>query len=571
MSTEVLPILEPPAPAVNGVSKMENGVTAARTSKNRFNRDVDYAAVVIGAGFGGLRILHEFRKLGLSTKIIEAGSDVGGTWYWNRYPGARTDSESWSYILNFSRELKTDWVWKERFAPQQEVLSYLNHVADRFDMRKDILFKQRVKSAHYDADLNIWDIRTADNIHYTCHFLVTAAGVLSATRAPPFSGLDSFQGKWYQTSNWPKEKIDFAGKRVAVVGTGATGVQVVPIVAHTAASVTVFQRTPNYVIPGRNHPLTEDQLKEIKTSYDAVWEQARGQVFGFAMPTIGRTIADVKDENDHQRILEAGWEAGGFRYIFETFDDLLLNEKSNEVASEFVRKKIRAIVKDEKTADLLCPDYPLLAKRPPLGHFYYEAFNRPNVKLVSVADDPIQEITPKGLRTGTAEYEFDIIIFAIGFDAVTGALTQIDIRGKDGQSLAEKWNPRLETHLGISVHGYPNMFMISGPQAPFANIPVIIDNTADFIGKAISYMDTHGYNRMEVTQEAVDGWCSHVQQTFESTLLATASQKARSWYIGANIPGKPLNVLFYFGGLVQYFAHCQKEAESEFSSYQFSK
>ncbi|KAK6385514.1 hypothetical protein LTS17_001082 [Exophiala oligosperma] len=556
---------------MNGADHTRNNAVSGHAKDIDYNKDVSYAAVVIGAGFGGLRMLHEFRRLGLSTRIIEAGTDVGGTWYWNRYPGARTDSESWSYIMNFSQELRTDWVWKERFAPQAEVLSYLQHVADRFDMRKDIDFKTRVKSAHYDSEKNIWNVTTVGGTQYTCHFLITATGPLSATRDPPFPGLDSFNGEWYQTSNWPKEKVNFKGKRVAVVGTGATGVQVVPIVAHAASSVTVFQRTPNYVLPARNAPLTDSQLEEIKDNYDAVWAQARGQVFGFAMPTIGRMIADVKDDHEHQQILEAGWESGGFRYIFETFDDLLLDQKSNDAASEFVRRKIRTIVKDPKTADMLCPQYPLLAKRPPLGHFYYEAFNRPNVSLVSVADDPIQAITPNGLRTGAQEFEFDIIIFAIGFDAVTGALNQIDIRGEKDRSLRKEWATRLETCLGIGVPGYPNMFMISGPQAPFANIPVIIDNTVDWIGKAVTFMKDRGCNRIEPTQKAVDAWCDHVKATFEATLLATASMQARSWYIGANVPGKPLSVLFYFGGLVQYFAHCQKELEDGFPSFEMSR
>jgi len=546
-------------PHTNGI----NGVDYAA--------NVDYAALIIGAGFGGLRMLHEMRKLGLSAKVIEAGSGVGGTWYWNRYPGARTDSEGWSYILNFSPELKADWVWKERFPTQPEMLSYLSHAAERFNMLKDIQFNTRVKSAYYDEKKNIWTVTTFQGDSYTCTFLITATGPLSIGRKPPFPGLDSFRGEWYQTSSWPKAEIDFTDKRVAVVGTGATGVQVIPVVAHSAKSVTVFQRTPNYVLPGRNHPMTVEQSKEIKRNYDHIWTQARGQVFGFAMPTIGRTIADVKDEAQHQRILEAGWEAGGFRYVFQTFDDLLTDKRSNEVASEFIRNKIRTVVKDEKTAELLCPKYPLLAKRPPLGHFYYEAFNRPNVHLVDISDDPIQEITKEGLRTGTAAYEFDIIIFAIGFDAVTGALTEMDIRGKDHtKSIAEQWSKRLETFLGITVEGYPNMFMISGPQAPFANIPVIIDNTADWIGQAISYMSHQGYTRMDTKQKAVDEWCDHVKTVFEATLLAKSSEQVHSWYIGANVPGKPLSVLFYFGGLVAYFEHCEKEAAAKFPALTFS-
>jgi len=530
----------------------------------------DYDVIVIGAGFGGLRALHEFRKLGLSTKIIEAGTGVGGTWYWNRYPGARTDSESWVYIVNFSKELKAEWVWTERYPTQKEVLAYLDHVADRFDMRKDIQFSSRVKSAHYDEAKNIWTITTEKGDSYTSTFFIPASGVLSIGRKPPFPGVDSFKGEWYQTSSWPKERVDFVGKRVAVVGTGATGVQVVPIVAHHAKSVTVFQRTANYVIPGRNHALTEDQLQEIKRNYDEIWNKARGQVFGFPMETYGRTIDSVKDEAEHQRILEAGWESGGFRFVFETFDDLLTNDKSNEAAAAFVRNKIHTIVKDPKTADLLSPNYPLLAKRPPLGHFYYEAFNRPNVKLVDISNDPIQEITPQGIRTGTAEYEFDTIIYAIGFDAGTGALIQMDVRGKNNRSLSEEWSKRLETYLGITVEGYPNMFMITGPQSPFANIPVVIDNTVDWIGKAISYMRDHGYKRAEPTQGASEKWGDHVKAVFDATAMARSSATVHSWFVGANVPGKPLAALFYFGGVAAYFEHCEKEAAAGFPDLKFS-
>lgn len=548
-----MPLIETPPPGV------DDGSLA-----------VDYEAIVIGCGFGGLRMLHELRKLGVSVRIIEAGTNVGGTWYWNRYPGARTDSEGWTYIMNFSKELNSEWVWSERFPPQKEVLSYLNHVADRFDMRKDIQFETRVKSAHYDEDRNVWNVTTVQSQSLTCHFLISATGPLSAGLKPPYAGLDAFKGEWYQTSAWPKERVDFTGKRVAVIGTGATGVQVIPIVAHSAKSVTAFQRTPNYIIPARNHPLTEHQMDEIKRNYDDIWKEARSQVFGFAMPTLGRTLPDVPDETEQQRILEAGWEAGGFRYVFETFDDLLTNPQANHVASEFIRKKIKMVVKDPRKAALLTPNYPLLAKRPPLGHFYYECFNRPNVDIVDISSNKIEELTPKGLRTATDEYEFDVIIFAIGFDAVTGALTQMDIRGQNNRSISQEWSKRLETYLGITVEGYPNMFMISGPQAPFANIPVIIDNTCDWIGRAISHMHSNKQTKIETPQKAVDEWCKHVNESFNATLLAKASHDVHSWYIGANIPGKPDSVLFYFGGLVAYLAHCEKEAIDGFSSFNLS-
>ncbi|MGH7898171.1 MAG: flavin-containing monooxygenase [Candidatus Binatia bacterium] len=528
--------------------------------------DVD--AIVIGAGFAGLRTLIELRKLGLSAIAIEAGTDVGGTWYWNRYPGARTDSESWVYAYSFSKELQDDWEWTERFPSQPEALAYLQHVADRFDMRKDIEFDTRVESAVYDESANVWRVVTDRGRSYSCNYLITAVGVLSLPYQPPFPGLERFAGEWYITGRWPKEPVDFAGKRVSVIGTGATAVQAIPIIAYTAAHVTVFQRTPNYVMPARNTPLTKDELQSIRKNYDAIWEQARNHFFGFAMDAAGRTAADVTPE-EHQKILERGWETGGFRYIFETFDDIFVDEKSNQVASEFVRNKIRAIVKDPATAELLCPkDYPLAGKRPPLGHFYYETFNRPNVTLVDVSRNPITEITAEGVRTATDEYPADIIVFATGFDAVTGTLRHMDIRGKGGATIRDKWQGGPRTHLGISVDGFPNLFMICGPQSPFANIPVVIDGIVDWIGQAIRHLRDNRLDTMEPTPEAVEAWRRHVDDLVNATVLPKGK---RSWFLGDNIPGKPHVVLFYFGGAGAYRRECQAAVDRGFEGFVTSK
>ncbi|MEA2625749.1 MAG: hypothetical protein QOD06_1794, partial [Candidatus Binatota bacterium] len=479
-------------PATEKRNATTTGVAQSREADARPTARVsgatDFEAVVIGAGFGGLRMLHELRQLGLSVKVIEAASDVGGTWYWNRYPGARTDSESWVYAYSFSKELQDDWNWTERFPGQPEALAYLQHVAERFDMRKDIQFDTRVQSAVYDESGKTWTVTTDRGQTYTCTYFITAAGVLSLPYMPAFPGLEGFEGDWYVTGRWPKERVDFAGKRVAVIGTGATAVQAIPIIAQTAAHLTVFQRTPNYVLPARNYTMTDDERQSIRARYDEIWEQARKHFFGFAMDVAGRTAADVTPE-EHQRILEGGWEIGGFRYIFETFDDIFVDERSNAVASEFVRNKIRAIVKDPATAELLCPkDYPLAGKRPPLGHFYYETFNRENVSLVDVSANPITEITANGVRTGSDEYAADIIVFATGFDAVTGTLRSMDIRGKGGATIGEKWEGGPRTHLGIAVDDFPNLFMICGPQSPFANIPVVIDGIVDWIGQAIRHL-----------------------------------------------------------------------------------
>jgi cation diffusion facilitator CzcD-associated flavoprotein CzcO len=359
-------------------------------------KTTDFGAVVIGAGFGGLRILHELRQRGISARVIEAGSDVGGTWYWNRYPGARTDSEAWVYCFSFSEEVQQEWNWKERFPAQPEVLEYLNFVADRFDLRRDIQFGTRVRSAVYDESTNVWTVTTDKDETYTSTFLITATGPLSHPLDPPFEGLDSFEGDWYLTARWPKRPVDFTGKRVGLVGTGATGVQVAPVVAEQAAHLTVFQRTPNYVIPANNRPLTDDERTAIKARYDEIWDQTQRHVFAFSMDPANRTRADVTPEQQRE-VLEAGWRTGGFQYLFETFDDLLVDEESNEAAAEFLRSKIREIVKDPQTAELLCPKgYPLGGKRPPLGHSYYETFNRDNVTLVDVSMDPIERVTPKG-------------------------------------------------------------------------------------------------------------------------------------------------------------------------------
>jgi cation diffusion facilitator CzcD-associated flavoprotein CzcO len=532
----------------------------------------EYDAIVVGAGFGGLRALRELRDvLGMSVRVLEAGTDVGGTWYWNRYPGARTDTESWAYCFSFDEQLQQDWDWPERFPTQQHVLEYLRHVADRFDMRKDIQCSARVTAAVYDEERNRWTVEIEGGERFTSTYLVCASGVLSVTYDPPFPGLETFEGEWYQTSRWPKNPVDFQGKRVAVVGTGATGVQVIPIVAHEAEHLTVFQRTPNYVMPGRNHPLTEEQRREIKRNYDAIWAQARSQVFAFPMAPAGRLSCELTTEEDLRPVFEAGWEAGGFRYLFETVDDLLVDERVNDYASEFVREKIRAIVKDPDTAEKLCPKtHPVGGKRPPLGHFYYEAFNRENVELVDVRENPISEITPTGIRLRDgSEHEADVIIFAIGFDAVTGSLTHMDLRGRGGVSIAERWRDGAATYLGMSCDGFPNLFMILGPQGPFANLPPVIEAQVEFMGGVLARMREDGAERVEATPEAVDGWSRQCQELLDATIIANGLED-RPWFLGANIPGKPVSVLFYFGGAAAYFGELARVADADFEGLSVS-
>jgi cyclohexanone monooxygenase len=525
----------------------------------------EFDAIVIGAGFSGLRVLHELREQGLSVRAFEIGTDVGGTWYWNRYPGARTDTESWCYAYQFSKELQQEWRWTERFPTQQEALEYLRHVADRFDMRKDIAFGTRVTAAHYDEATNRWSVTTDGGDTHTCTYFIPAPGPLFLAYKPDFPGLDGFTGQWVVTGRWPKEGVDVAGKRVVCIGTGATAVQVIPIVAKTAARLTVLQRTPNYVMPARNYVLTNDERQEIQQNYDAIWAEANEHFFGFPMSPSGRLATEASEE-ERQKIFEQGWEIGGFRFVFETFDDLITDMKANEYAAEFVREKIRAIVDDPQTAELLCPkDYPLAGKRPPLGHFYYETFNRPNVRLDDVRDNPITGITENGVRTedGTV-HDADVIIFATGFDAVTGALTNIDIRGRGGVGLADAWAHGPRTYLGLGVVDFPNMFPVCGPQTSFANLPVVIEGMAAWIGGAIRYMRENGVATMEATPDAVDRWGRRVQELVDATVLAHGRN---SWFLGANIPGKPRVVQYYFGGSGRYRKECEEVADAGYPGF----
>jgi cation diffusion facilitator CzcD-associated flavoprotein CzcO len=547
-----------------GAAKLENVKVKVRPEMvDSGATDVD--AIIIGAGFAGLRALYELRRLGLTVKLFEAGSDVGGTWYWNRYPGARTDSEAWAYCYSFSEELQDEWVWPERMPTWDQVLAYLRHVADRFDMRKDIQFDTRIRSAAYDESMNSWLIVSEKGHPLRSRYLVTATGLLTVPLDPPFKGLETFAGEKYLSSRWPNGRVDLKGKRVAMIGSGSTAVQILPVIAHTAAHVTMFQRTPNYVLPGRNHPLDEDQREGIRAHRHEIWNVVRNQVFAFPIEPANRTYESVPPER-RRAIFEAGWEDGGFRFVFGTFDDLLVNETSNAAAAEFIRDKIRAIVKDPKTASLLCPTYPFGLKRPPLGNFYYESFNRPNVSLVDVSKNPILEITPTGLRTRTEEYEFDVLVFALGFDAMTGALTHMDIRGRNGQTIRDKWSAGPRTHLGITVDGFPNFFMISGPHTPFANVPPIIDGTVSWIGRAIRSLREGGYESIEATPEAVQAWGRHIQDLLDATLLGKGTE-VNSWFLGANVPGKAHAVLFYFGGAAAYFQELEDSVNRQFAGF----
>ncbi|KAJ4243998.1 hypothetical protein NW762_014611 [Fusarium torreyae] len=530
----------------------------------------DYDAIIVGAGFSGIRSLWELGQIGLSVACFEAGSDVGGAWYWNRYPGARTDSEAWVYAMYFTPELKDQWAYQERYPSQKQVQEYLGRVADKFNLRQRIHFNKRIKAAHYSDKENTWTITTADGESVTCRFFLPATGPLSIPKEPPFAGLKSFKGEWYQAARWPKDHVSFAGKRIAVVGTGATGVQIIPKIAHSAKRLTVFQRTPNYVLPGRNYDIDEHQASEIREDFENTWNRARSHQSGLAMNSSGKSVGDVPDAEKIRQILDSGWECGGFHFQFETLDDLVTNRESNEIAAEYIRQKIRAIVKDPETAEKLCPNYPFASKRPPCGHFYYEAFNRPDVQLVDIRGDNLT-LNEKGIRLDSgAEFEFDMIIFALGYDAATGALREMDVRGSQGKSLRDFWSTNLETYAGVLVPGFPNMFSICGPHVPFGNMPVVLDIGVAWIGKMLRYMRDNDLQKIDVSEKAVKAWSKHLEEAFKATLFAESAAEAGAWFVGANIPGKTEKPLFYFGGVQTWIRWLEKESEQSWASMHFS-
>ncbi|KAK8912970.1 Phenylacetone monooxygenase [Metarhizium anisopliae BRIP 53293] len=534
-------------------------------------RVVDYDAVVIGAGFSGIRSLWELDQLGLTVKCFDAASDVGGTWYWNRYPGSRTDGEAWVYILNFAPELLEEWQYHERYPTQEEIQRYLSRIADRYNLRKYIEFGTRIAAASYSDAENIWTITTENGRSTTCRYFLPATGILSIPKKPPFPGLSSYTGEWYQASNWPAHEVDFYGKRIAIIGTGSTGIHLVPKLAPIAKDVTVFQRTPNYVLPGRNHSIDEYQVVDIKKNHEATWELAKMNIAGAACKASGRTVKSVGDADKVRQILDHGWERGCFNFQLETFDDAFMDPESNEQVSEFIRQKIRAIVQDPNKAELLCPKYPFGARRPPSGHFYYEAFNRPNVNLVDMSRDEI-DLFEKGVRTNSgAEYEFDMIIFALGFDAGTGAMNQIDIKGSRGKVLKEYWNAeRLGTFAGVLVSGFPNMFIVCGPHMPAGNLPVPLELSVNWIGKTIRHMEENNLAVINVTEDAMHAWSDHHDGLWNSVFISQPAKENRSWFVGTNIPGKPANIMFYFGGVQNWLSWLNKELDTNWGSMEFT-
>ncbi|MBR0670068.1 flavin-containing monooxygenase [Neoroseomonas soli] len=524
-------------------------------------------AIIVGAGFAGLYQLHCLRdRLGLSVQVLEAGDGVGGTWYWNRYPGARCDSESHSYAFYFSDELLQDWTWSERYPGQAEILRYLNHVADRFDLRRDIRFGTRVTGAAYDAATNRWHVRTETGERFAATYLITAVGCLSAANVPDIAGRDDFAGRWYHTGLWPQEGVDFRGRRVGMIGTGSTGIQAAPVIAEAAAHLTVFQRTANYSIPARNAPLTEDFKRWAKDNAAELRRLMHSTVNGHPHRIAERSAHDVTPE-EREAIYRAAWEKGGL-HLRAAFRDILTDRAANDTASDFLRARIRDVVKDPKTAEILSNiDHPFATKRPPIDTGYFETFNRDNVSLVDLRATPIERITPAGilLRDGT-EHALDIIVFATGFDAMTGPLLRMDIQGRDGLALGDAWRAGPQTYLGLQVAGFPNLFTVTGPGSPsvLTNMPVAIEQHVEWITDCIAHMREQGIARIEPRPEAVDRWVAHVNEAANATLLP---QAGHSWYLGANVPGKPRVFMPYAGGLARYRKTCAEVAARGYEGF----
>ena len=526
-------------------------------------------AIVVGGGLAGLYALHRLRRIGLHAQVLEAGSSIGGTWFWNRYPGARCDVESLEYSYSFSDELQQEWVWPERFAAQPDILRYINHVADRLALRPFILTDARVVSAAFDRGSDLWTVTTAGEV-FQAPFCIMATGNLSLPRVPPFRGLESFGGNWYHSGLWPEEGVDFSGRRVGVIGTGSSGIQMIPIIAEQAGHLFVFQRTANFSVPAENRPITPERDRSHKQKYRYWRDEARRTPFGIAghPPPTRSALEDAPEQRE--RVYEEKWGTGGNISFLYAYNDLLVNREANETAAQFVRNKIRSIVRDPKVAALLMPhDHPIGTKRLCLDDGYFETFNRDNVTLVDVRSDPIAEITPSGLRTRTRAFALDDIAFATGFDAMTGALLDIDLSVDGGPRLRDKWAHGPRTYLGLMTAGFPNLFMITGPGSPSvkSNMIASIEQHVDWIADCLRHLGDKGLSRIEANEGAENSWVEHVNDVADATLYP----QANSWYNGANIAGKPRVFMPYVAGLDKYRKICDEVAADDYRGFSLQR
>jgi cyclohexanone monooxygenase len=521
-------------------------------------------AVVVGAGFGGMYMLHRLRGLGLSAQVLEAGAGVGGTWYWNRYPGARCDVESMQYSYSFLEDLQQGWQWSERFAGQPEILRYANHVADALDLRRDIRFETRVTGAQWHEDSGTWAVETDRGQVLTTRHLILATGCLSSARLPDIPGIERFAGRVLHTGQWPHDPVDFTGQRVGVVGTGSSAIQAIPVIAEQATQLTVFQRTPNFSIPSRNAPMDASYERSWKQDYAARRAAARKMRTGILYALNPQSALEVSEE-EREAEYERRWQAGGTAFM-AAFSDLLLNKEANDTAAEFVRRKIRGMVHDPAVAEALAPtNHPIGTKRICVDTRYYETFNRPNVRLVNLRQDPILEVTETGMRTQGATHEFDALVCATGFDAMTGTILAMDLRGAGGLSMRQAWADGPRAHLGLMVAGFPNMFMITGPGSPsvLSNMIVSIEQHVDWVSDLLAHMQARGLTRVEPTAEAQDAWVAHVNEVAHRTLYP----QANSWYMGANVPGKPQLFMPYVGGVGSYRERCDAIAAEGYPGF----
>lgn len=524
-------------------------------------------AVIVGAGFSGLYMLHRLRGEGYTTRVFDAADDVGGTWYWNRYPGARCDSESHYYCYSFSEEIRKEWKWSCRYPAQPEILAYLNFVADRLDLKKDIDFKTRVISGHYDEATHTWLVETDQGEKVRAKFLITGVGNTSTPARPNLPGLDKFAGKIYHTALWPHEKVDFTGQRVGLIGTGSSGIQSTPLIAEEAAHLTVFQRTANYSVPARNHLLTDEMRREQEENYAELRRLTLASPIGMSIEPPQTSALEVSPE-ERKAKLDSLWEVGGFRFMFSSYNDIVSDLRANATVADYITAKIRDKVRDPAVADILCDfNHPVGTKRPPIDTNYYETFNRDNVSIVSIRTNPIREVTADGLTLESGDhFKLDAIVFATGFDTVTGALIKMNLHGKGGQSLAEKWQDGPSAYLGLNTAGFPNLFMITGPGSPaiLTNFPVCIEQNVDWIMNAIDHMRATGANEFEATPEAEAEWVRMVAEEADKTLFPTVD----SWYMNSNLPDKPRVFTAYLNGMPAYAEICEDVAKNGYKGFE---
>lgn len=527
-----------------------------------------YDAVIIGAGVGGLYALHHLREMGLSVRVYDGATGVGGTWWWNRYPGARVDGPgSPFYCYTFSEDLVREWDWAETQPSQQSVLEYLEYVADRLDLRRDIQLETWISDARYDEAGQSWLVETSAGARVSCRFLICAVGTLSAPNTPDIPGIKTFAGECYHTGRWPQTPVSFAGKRVGVIGTGSSGVQAIPEIAREAAHVTVLQRTPQYSIPARNRPLEPELLRHARENWEAIRAQLNTNPVGMPFKFSERLACEDTPEQ-RQALYEELWQKGGFHLLFSSYADLLTNKEANRTLAEFVRGKIRKTVRDPKTAAKLMPDYYLGTKRQLLDNGYYETFNRDNVTLIDLREDPIQEITPTGVRTATGDHPLDMLVLATGFDAITGTLLRLNPKGRGGVSLKEKWNTRFDTYLGLAISDFPNLFLIHGPGSPSVlyNMPLGAERESEWIGDCVRFLRERGLGAIEPTPEAEKNWDQEVTELANTTLYPLTD----SWYTGANIPGKPRQFCVHLGG-PRYFQRITEVATQGYEGFVFEE